>query len=174
MLGAPWGASGDWQWGLQHVSDESIGAGYLAHASGSAVLLQQYNKRRMKGEMNLRLAWAASFRPCLNHKLSDILFVNPSWILKAAWRSLEESSITEWENDYCRKALLGLTYCQWSIIVLLTTSIWCWMCLLFYCLILWRHRVLLKALKMYSVPWPKCSRWGNRFSHSYWLSSLLL
>lgn len=121
----------------------------------------------MKGELNLKLLRAVSFRPSLNHKLGDILFLHPSWILKAGWRSLKEgSSITGPENDYCGKAQLGLSCCQWSIIVLSNVSVCCWMSLLFYSLSLWRHRFLLKAPKIYLVPWPKYSRWGNRFSHS--------
>lgn len=117
--------------------------------------------------MNLKLLWAVSFRTSFNHKLGDTRFLHPSWILKAAWRSLKEgSSITGPENDYCGKALLGLSSCQWSIIVLSNMSVCCWMSLLFYSLNLWKHRFLLKAPKMYSVPWPKYSRWGNRFFQS--------
>lgn len=117
--------------------------------------------------MNLRLLWAVSFRLGLNHKLGGILLLCPSWILKAAWRSLKEwGSITGPENDYCEKALLGLSCCQWSIIVLSNVSIRCWMSLLFYSLSLQRGRFLFKAPKMHPVPWAKYSRWGNRFSHS--------
>lgn len=117
--------------------------------------------------MNRRLLRAASFRPSLNHNLDDILFVYPSWILKAAWGILKEgSSITGQENDCCGKALLGLSCCWRSITVLLNMSICCWMSLLCYSLSLPRHSFMLKAAKIYSVSWPKYSRWGNWFSCS--------
>lgn len=151
-----------WQWGPRCVSDESISAGYLACAPGSTVLLQQWNKRRMKGKIHLGFLWAVSFRRSLNHKLGDILFLHPRWILKAAWRSLKEgSSITGPENNYC-----GLSCCQGSIVVLSIMSICCWMSLLFCSVSLPRHRFLLKAPEMYLVSWPTYSTWGNRFSHS--------
>lgn len=166
-FGALRGARKAQWWGPWCVSHESISAGYLARAPGSTVRLQRWNKGRTKRGVNLRLLWAVSFRPSLNHKLGDVLLLHPSWILKAAWRSSEEwSSITGPENDYCGKALLGLSCCQWSIIVLSSMSVCCWTSLLFCSLSLRRHGFLLKALKIYSVPWPGYSRWGNRFSHS--------
>lgn len=127
-------------------------------------------QKENEGDDEPRVSLSCFFQ-ALNHKLGDILYVYPSWILKAGRG--ESSSITGPEDDYCGKALLDLSCCQWSVITLLNMSICCGMSLLFYSLSLNEGMgFFLKTQRCTECPDPSMT--GREIHFRCWLGSLLL